>query len=134
MSVLLVSALSSIAVALGGWLSARAASLIKAKTNNARTQELFLRLNDAVAIAVRDVQHAMVDQLKANAADGKLSAAAAENAKKAAIGVVKDHLGVVGLCDLARALDVAGPWVLDSVLASRIEAEVLKLKESRAGR
>lgn len=124
----LFQALSPALVALVGWLSMRLAALIKANTSNAYLQGVLLRLNDAVAIAVRETQQVMVEQLKKTDPTGKLTETAKANAKAAAIATIKAHLGPKGITELATVFGVAGP-ALDGLLGARVEAAVAASKE-----
>lgn len=119
----LFQALSPALLALIGWLSLKLAALIKAKTDNAYVQGVLLRLNDAVWVAVREVEQTLVATLKATEANGKLTETARMNAKSAAIATIKEHLGPKGLAELAEVLGLTGQAV-DAFLGKRVEAAV----------
>ena len=120
-------ALSPTLLALVGWLSARLALLIKAKTRNEYLQGVLLRLNDAVWASVREVEQTMVTALKAGTVDGKLTETGRQNAKSAAIATVKEHLGPQGLADLCNVLGISGA-VVDNFLGKRVEAAIAESK------
>lgn len=118
----LFQAASPLILAAVTYLSVRLASLIKAKTSNAYLQGVLLRLNDAVVVAVKEVNQTMVEALKASDG-GKLSETSKQNAKLAALQTIKAHLGPKGIAELAEVFGVAGV-ALDNLLGTRIEAAV----------
>ncbi len=109
------------------WLAARVAALIRVRIANEHLRGLLLRFQDAVLVATKDLQQTMVDEIKADSADGKISAAERQRIKAAAVANVKSHLGPKGVAELARILGLAD-GALDSLIGAKVEAAVHDLR------
>ncbi len=119
-------ALSPVLLAALSWLSIRAAQLITAKVRNEYLQGMLLRLDDAIFVAIREVQQLAVEQLKTASADGSLSADDRKRVKEAALEAVRGYLGPKGLVEAGRVLGLKN-GELDKVLSTRVEAAVYEL-------
>lgn len=103
-----VEALSPLLLAALSWLSLRIAALISAKVKNERVQGILVRLDDAVFLAVREVEQVFVSMLKTASEDGVLTAEERRQAKDAALQAARSYLGTRGLAELGKVLRVAG--------------------------
>jgi hypothetical protein len=110
-----------------GWMATRLAKLINARIHSEHTRDVLLRLEQIVFTVVREVQQVMVDELKADSDNGRLSFNARERVKRAALDTVRDELGKRGLAELARVLG-REEHTIDHVLVTRIEAAVHELR------
>ena len=120
----LLDALGTLFLAALTWASVRLAAYIYAHTKNARVQGILLRLNDAVATAVRSLEQTVVATAKASAGNGQLTCDIAKGVKDAAIAAIKLHLGPQGIGELRAILGVKSED-LDTFLSERIESQVL---------
>ncbi len=123
--------LSPVLAAALAWLSAKLAALIRSKTKNEHLQGILIRLQDAIATSVKDLQMTVVDEAKALAKDGKLSAADRKQVRAAAIANVKSHLGPRGMGEVREVLGLDGP-AAESFLMSKVEAAVHDLRRADA--
>lgn len=123
--------LSPVLLAGLSWLSVKAAQLISAKVKNEYLKGVLVRLDDAVLVAVREVQQVTVDALKAASADGRLTPDERTKVKQAAIDSIKSHLGTKGIAEVARVLGLEDGAV-DKLLSTRVEAAVHDLKSVRS--
>ena len=126
----LVEVLSPVLVAGLSWLSVKAAQLISAKVKNEYLRGVLVRIDDAVLVAVREVEQVTVDALKEANADGQLTAEERAKVKQAALDTVKSHLGLKGLAELAKVLGLEG-GAIEKLLSSRVEAAVHDLRQVR---
>jgi len=111
------------------WLAAKGAQLISAKVQNEYLRGVLVRLDDAVFVAIREVEQVTVEAIKSASADGTLTSEEREKVKQAALDSVKSHLGMKGLAELARVLGLSDGTV-DKLLSTRIEAAVYDLRGS----
>ena len=125
----LVEILSPVLVAVLTWVAAKAAQLISAKVKHEWLRGVLIRLDDAVLNAVREVQQAVVNEIKAGRADGKLTDEERARVKARAIDSIRSHLGVKGLEELARVLGIEDRS-LQKLLSTRVEAAVHDLRRS----
>jgi hypothetical protein len=125
-----VLALSPVLLAALSWLSLQAAGLIKAKIKHENVKGTLLRLDDAVFVAVRQIQQVIVDQLKAASADGTLTSAEREQVKVATLQAVRSYVGPKGLLEICKILGL-GDGELECVLGPRVEAAVYELNARR---
>ena len=125
----LVEVLSPVLLAALTWVAAKVAQLITAKVKHEWLREVLIRLDDAVLNAVREVQQAVVNEIKAARADGKLTAEERARVKDRAIESIRSHLGMKGLAELTEVLGLEDGSV-DKVLSSRVEAAVHDLRRS----
>ena len=97
---------------------------------SAAAAAFLTRLNTSVWDAVLETQQTAVAQLKADAEDGKLTAAEAKRAGNQALDTLKSFLGERGIAEAREILgrDDAG---LDVQLRRMIEAKVASLKLGR---
>jgi hypothetical protein len=123
-------ALSPFLLAALSWLSLQLAGLIKAKVKHENVRGTLLRLDDAVFVAVRQVYSTVVEELKAAAADGVLTAEERQAVKRAVLDAVRSYVGPKGLLEVGRALGL-GDDELDRVLGPRVQAAVYELNARR---
>jgi len=119
--------LSPVLLAALTWVAAKLAQLLRAKIKNEYLKGALVRLDDAILVAVKDLQQSVVDEIKAASADGKISDDEKKRIKEKALANVKAHLGTKGLSELATILGLDG-GALDGVLSSRVEAAVHDLR------
>ncbi len=120
-------ALSPLFLAALSWLSLRIAAFINAKVRNERLHGILARLDDAVFMAVREVEQVFVSMLKTASEDGGLTAKERRQAKDAALQAARSYLGARGLAELSKVLGLHDDEV-DRVLAARVEAAVYNLR------
>jgi hypothetical protein len=125
----LLEVLSPILMAALTWVAAKVAQLISAKVKAEWVRGVLIRLDDAVLNAVREVQQAVVNEIKAGRADGKLTAEERAQVKARAIQSIRSRLGVRGLGELARVLGLED-GCLEKLLSTRVEAAVHDLRRS----
>jgi hypothetical protein len=122
--------LSPLLIAGLSWLALKATQLITAKVKNEYLRGVLVRLDDAVLVAVREVQQVTVDGLKAASADGQLTPEERAKVKETALSTIKSHLGAKGLAEVANILGLEN-GTLDKLLSTRVEAAVHDLKAAR---
>jgi hypothetical protein len=122
-----LEALSPVLLAALSWLSLRVAALINAKVKNERLHGILARLDDAVFMAVREVEQVFVSMLKTASEDGVLTADERQQAKDAALQAARSYLGARGLAELGKVLGMQQDDV-DRVIAGRVEAAVYNLR------
>lgn len=125
----LVEILSPVLLAALTWVAARVAQLISAKVKHEWLRGVLLRLDDAVLNATREVQQAVVNEIKAGRADGRLTAEERAQVKARAVESIRSHLGVKGLAELGRVLGLDNGCV-EKLLSTRVEAAVHDLRRS----
>jgi hypothetical protein len=121
-----ILALSLVLLAALSWLSLQAAGLIKAKVKHENVRGTLLRLDDAVFVAVRQIQQVVVDQLKAASADGTLTADERRQVKMATLEAVRSYVGPKGVLEICRIMGLKDDE-LERVLGPRVEAAVFEL-------
>lgn len=94
---------------------------LRAKSKNAYVNGVLDRIDDAALVGVRFVQQTLVDTLKAENANGRLTVAQAEEAMREAYRVTLEQLGKEGV-DAARKL--FGVDQVEAQLKQRLEALV----------
>jgi hypothetical protein len=122
-----VEALSPLLLAALSWLSLRIAALINAKVSNERLNGVLTRLDDAVFMAVREVEQVFVSMLKTASDDGALTAEERRQAKDAALQAARSYLGTRGLAELGKVLGLPGDEV-DRVISGKVEAAVYNMR------
>jgi hypothetical protein len=122
-----VEALSPLLLAALSWLSLRIAALISAKVKNERLNGILTRLDDAVFMAVREVEQVYVSMLKTASADGVLSSEERRDAKDAAVRAARSYLGARGFAELGKVLGLVDDDV-DRMLNARVEAAVFNMR------
>lgn len=105
------------------WAAAKLAALTRARIDNEYLKGVLLRLDDAVLVAVKELQQTVVSELKAASADGSLDELEQVRVKEAALANVKSYLGPKGLAVLAKILGLSD-GSLEKLLSARIEAAV----------
>jgi len=103
--------------------AAKLASYIGRKVQNEYLRGALTRLDDAVLVAVKELQQTVVAELKAAAENGKLDEAARKRVQDAALANVKSYVGPKGLRVLVDVLGLSNE-MLDPFVRSRIEAAV----------
>src|SRR6266545_852758 len=99
-----ILALSPVLLAALSWLSLQAAGLIQVKVKHENVRGTLLRLDDAVFVAVRQIQQVIVDQLKAASADGTLTADERRHVKVATLEAIRSYMGPKGILEICRIL------------------------------
>jgi len=122
-----VEALSPLLLAALSWLSLRIAALISAKVRNERLHGILTRLDDAVFMAVREVEQVFVSMLKNANDDGALSADERRDAKDAAVRAARSYLGARGVAELCKVLGLVDDEV-ERLLSARVEGAVYNLR------
>jgi hypothetical protein len=125
-----LEALSPVFLALVSWLSVRAAALVNAKVKNEYVNGVLRRLDDAVAVAVREVEQVVVRELKAASSDGVLTLEERNRAKGTALTAVRSYVGWKGLIEFGKILGLK-PEELDRLVEARVEAAVYELRSVR---
>ena len=112
---------SPVFLAILGWIATELARWINAHVRDVRLRSAFLRLDDAVLVAVQETEKVLVEALREANVDGKLTAEEAEAAKSAALRALYSHLGQRGAAEIQRllGLDDLG---LSKFLAGKVEA------------
>jgi hypothetical protein len=129
-----VQGLIPVLMAALAWAGVKIATWINAKTKNEYLKGVLLRLNDAVLAAVRETEQTVVTQLKAAAADGKLTDDEKRDVKRAAFESVKAHFGSKGVAEVGQVLGLSED-ALEKMIGARLEAAVhdMKLVQTAAG-
>ncbi|HEX2873071.1 MAG TPA: hypothetical protein VHP33_17535 [Polyangiaceae bacterium] len=122
-----VEALSPLLLAALSWLSLQVAAFIKTRVQNDRLRGVLERVDDAVLVAVREIEQVYVSRLKNASADGELTADERKDAKDAAVTAARSYLGVRGLVELGKVLGISIDDV-DRVVSARVEAAVYNLR------
>jgi hypothetical protein len=122
-----IHAFSPLLLAALSWLSLRVAALINAKVKNERLHSVLSRLDDAVFVAVREVEQVFVSLLKTASQDGSLTADERRQAKEAALQAARSYLGPRGLAELGKVLGMNEDEV-DRAIGSRVESAVYSLR------
>jgi hypothetical protein len=126
-----ILALSPVLLAALSWLSLQAAGLIKAKVKHENVRGTLLRLDDAVFVAVRQIQQVLVDRLKAARVDGTLTADEGRQVKLATLEAVRSYVGPKGILEICRILGLKDVE-FERVLDPRVEAAVFELNARKA--
>lgn len=121
----LTEALIPLVAALGSWALFAAANWLRTKAKNEYQLGVIARLTDAVATVVREIEQTTIADIKEAAADGVISDVEYAAIRENAIARTKDYLGKNGVRDLEKVFDAEK---IESVIRSKIEAEVHKLK------
>ncbi len=121
--------LAALAVAAFTWVCAWGARWIASHTKNEKIRAGIFRLDDAVTAAVGEVQQTVVDVIKQQTKDGKLSMEDAAAVRTAAIGTIKAHFGIKGLSELQKTMGLSEADLI-SMLTARIEAAVQKSRNT----
>lgn len=122
-----VEALSPLLLAALGWLSLQVAAFINTHVRNERLRGVLARVDDAVFVAVREIEQVYVSRLKNASADGELTPDERKDAKDAAVAAARSYLGARGLVDLGKVLGIPLDDV-DRVVSARVEAAVYNLR------
>lgn len=123
LGVQILAALSPVILAIASWLALAVKNYFESKTKNEVLKGMGIRLFDAFGVAIQSVGQTYVADLKAAAADGKLTAEEKAEAKRKAIEASKSYLGPKGLGELAKVLGVrVTDPSLESVLGLGLEA------------
>jgi len=126
-----ILALSPVLLAALSWLSLQAAGLIQAKVKHENVRGTLLRLDDAVFVAVRQIQQVIVDQLKAASADGTLTADERRQVKVATLEAIRSYMGPKGILEICRILGLKDDE-LERVVGPRVDAAVFELNARNA--
>lgn len=122
-----VEALSPLLLAALGWLSLQVAAFINTHVRNERLRGVLARVDDAVLVAVREIEQLYVSRLKNASADGELTADERKDAKEAAVAAARSYLGARGLVELGKVLGIPLDDV-DRIVSARVEAAVYNLR------
>ena len=126
-----ILALSPVLLAALSWLSLQAAGLIQVKVKHENVRGTLLRLDDAVFVAVRQIQQVIVDQLKAASADGTLTADERRQVKAATLEAIRSYMGPKGILEICRILGLKDDE-LERVVGPRVDAAVFELNARKA--
>jgi hypothetical protein len=118
-----LQAAAPVLVAAATVAAAKLASYIGSKVQNEYLRGALTRLDDAVLVAVKELQQTVVAELKAAAENGKLDETARKRVKDAALANVKSYIGPKGLSAIADVLGLSNE-MLEQFVRSRIEAAV----------
>jgi hypothetical protein len=122
-----VEALSPLLLAALSWLSLQVAAFINTRVRNERLRGVLDRVDDAVLVAVREIEQVFVSRLKNASAGGELTADERKDAKEAAVAAARSYLGARGLVELGKVLGISLDDV-DRVVSARVEAAVYNLR------
>jgi hypothetical protein len=122
-----IDALSPVLLAAFSWLSFQIAAYLKARVKNEKHRAGLRRLDEAVFVAVREVEQRLVASLRTASVDGTLTQAEGGEVKTAATNAVRAYLGAKSWLELGLALGLS-ELELDRVLAARVEAAVYDLR------
>jgi cobalamin biosynthesis protein CbiG len=122
--------LSPLLMAAVTWASTKLAHLISARVRNERVRAVLLRLDDAIAVIIREIQQVTINEIKALTPDGHVPLTVRAQLKVASLASVKAYLGPKGIDEAIRALNL-DPAAFDAFVATRVEAAVLDLKNSQ---
>ena len=111
------------------WLATRLAALIRLRIENEYLRGVLVRLDDAVLTATKELEQTVVAEIKAAAADGKISPAERERIKRTAITNVKSYIGPRGIAEVGRVLGLPDA-ALDCLITSKLEAAVHDLRHT----
>jgi hypothetical protein len=114
------------------WLAARVAALIRVRIESEYLRGALIRLDDAILTATKELQQTVVAEVKAAAADGKITPAERERIKRTAVTNAKSHLGPRGIAEIARVLGLPN-GALDDLIGSKVEAAVHDLRLAANG-
>jgi predicted Zn-dependent protease len=114
------------------WALAKVASYFKAKTNIEYVQGAIGRLNEAVVMAVREVEQTVKAELVKAKSDGKITAAEAKGIKAAAIAAAKSYLGAKGIAEIIKVLGIDAS-LIDKLVGGKIEQVLSEMKDEKAG-
>ena len=126
-----IAALSPVVLAALSWLSFQIAAFINTRVKNEKRRAALQRLDEAVFVAVREVEQVLVVSLKNASVDGALTQAERAEVKGAAANAVRAYLGAKGWSELGSLLGLSDDE-LERVLAARVEAAVYDLREHPA--
>ena len=126
-----LEALSPVFLAVLSWLSLKVTQLVNAKVKNEHVSGVLRRLDDAVFVAVREVEQVAVAELKAASSDGLLSAEDRRRVKGAALNAARSYLGYKGLLEVGKVLGLKN-GELERIVEARVEAAVYELRNGSA--
>jgi hypothetical protein len=110
------------------YASARFAAWLRRRIENEKIEEIFLRVNDAVLTAVRELQQILVDELKRANADGKIAPHEKDAIREKALENVKSYLGARGIKILMRVLGLTASGA-ERYLGAQVERAVFEERE-----
>jgi hypothetical protein len=114
------------------WGITKVASYFQAKTNIEYAQGAIARLNEAVVMAVREVEQTVKAELVKAKADGKITVAESRGIKAAAIAAAKSYLGAKGIAELIKVLGIDAS-LIDKIVGGKIEQVISEMKDEKAG-
>ena len=120
----LLPVLGSLLALLGAWL----ANEIRRRVQSEHARGVMLRLVEATDAAVREVEQTVVPEVRAAAADGKITGEEAAKIRDAAVNRAKMYLGRRGIGELQRVIDTDQ---LEAVIRGRVEAAVHGMKSEK---
>ncbi|MFZ5892531.1 MAG: hypothetical protein ACOY0T_15835 [Myxococcota bacterium] len=123
-------ALSPVFLAVLSWVSVRIAQLVDAKVKNEHVAGVLHRLDDAVTVAVREVEQVVVTELKAARSDGILNPDERLRVKGAALAAARSYIGFKGLLEIGKILGLKTDE-LDRLVEARVEAAVYEMRVER---
>lgn len=120
-------ALVGIVIAAIRKLQGKAVERMEAVSKDQGWQAAVSKLDTASQNAVAAVEQTLVREIKAASADGRLTAADANVALRAAVADAKLHIGTTAWVEILRALDLT-PERAEELLRVIVEAKVSQLK------
>ena len=123
----LVQAIGGFLVVLLSWGFTEAIKLLRRKSKSQLLTNCLQRLGWAVQKAVRGVYQEYVAAIKEGAADGKLTQAEKDEAKKRALIKLKSY---VSLSEIVKLFELTDGHKVDEFLSSVIEAGVNEVKKA----
>lgn len=123
-----LDALAPLAVTLVSVLAGWVAVHLKAKFASETGSNIVDKVTKLASSVVLEIEQTGVAALRDAAADGKITALEAENAKDLALTKLRSHLGEKGKTEILSAFGFKDQAQLDAWLTSMLEAELVKAK------
>lgn len=125
----ITQAISSVVIALIGWLAIWAKAMINEKIKSDKYKRIANAVADAATGAAKHVAQVYVDDLREASKDGKLTPEEKESARKQALSVLLQDLGKSTEAELYDWMQFSTEKDRDAFLFSKIEAAVSTLKQ-----
>ena len=113
------------------WLSIQLSDLISARAGDERVRASLERLSDAVSIAVREAEQALLESLRRASPGGSPTVADRGLASASATRAARAYLGSNGWRDLGTTLGLSNDE-LERLLAARVETAIYELRAQPA--
>jgi hypothetical protein len=106
-----------------------ATQALRGKLQSERARDVLQRLSEQASDVVHELEQTWAGKLREAANDGKIDATEVADLKAAALANFKAYLGERGKSDALKVLGFKDEAELDALLRSKLEAEVLKLRQ-----